>query len=118
VHANFYGAARHGLEAELEWPGHGGRPERGLAAELVPELLSRARYGLDRAGVAAEESSRLLSIVRDRVAARRTGAVWQRRTVAALEPGRGRERALALMLERYLELMATDQPVHTWPIPG
>ena len=44
-----------------------------------------------------------------------TGAVWQRRMLAALEPRLGRERALAVMLERYLKLAATDQPVHSWP---
>ena len=47
---------------------------------------------------------------------RETGAWWQRRMVAALEPEVGRGRALELMLERYLELMSTDQPVHTWPV--
>jgi signal transduction histidine kinase len=41
--------------------------------------------------------------------------VWQRRTLAALEPGLGRERALAATLQRYLERAATHQPVHTWP---
>jgi hypothetical protein len=35
--------------------------------------------------------------------------------LAALEPRLGRECALVVMLERYLELAATDQPVHTWP---
>jgi hypothetical protein len=44
-----------------------------------------------------------------------TGAVWQRRVLAALEPQLGRERALAAMLERYLAHAATDQPVHSWP---
>jgi hypothetical protein len=117
AHANFYKAARHGLDAELEWPGPQGRPELVRAAELVPELLWRAGDGLDRAGVANEESGRLLGMVKDRVAARCTGAAWQRQAVAALERRWGRERALTLMLERYLELMTTDQPVHTWPIP-
>jgi gamma-glutamyl:cysteine ligase YbdK (ATP-grasp superfamily) len=118
AHANFYEAARHGLEAELEWPRPEGRPVRARAAELVPDLLRHAGRALGQAGVAAEESSYLLGVVRDRVAARRTGAVWQRQTVAALEPRLGRDRALAQMLEQYLELMETDQPVHTWPVPA
>jgi hypothetical protein len=66
-------------------------------------------------GVAAEEADRLLGVIAARVATGQTGAVWQRRMLAALEPGLGRERALAAMLERYLELSATDQPIHTWP---
>jgi hypothetical protein len=39
AHANFYDAARLGLEAELAWPGAGGEPERVGAAELVARLL-------------------------------------------------------------------------------
>jgi hypothetical protein len=116
AHANFYEAARHGLESGLDWPGEGTRPGRVRAAELVPELLPLARRGLDAAGVAPGESGPLLEVIAGRAASGRTGAWWQRRTVAALEPEHGRRRALELMLERYLRLMASDQPVHTWPV--
>jgi hypothetical protein len=34
-----------------------------------------------------------------------------------LEPELGRERALAAMLERYLEHQRAGQPVHTRPVP-
>jgi hypothetical protein len=120
AHANFYDAARRGLDAELEWPGPNGHARRRKAAELALELLPRARAGLDQAAVAPEESGRLLDVIADRVAGGRTGAVWQRRTVEALEPGIGRGRALAVMLERYVDLMNTGAPVHTWPVerPG
>lgn len=116
AHANFYEAARNGLRAELEWPAGGAEPRRTTAAELVPELLPLARRGLDDAGVAAEDFGPLLEVIAERVTSGRTGAWWQRQMVAALEPEVGRRRALELMLERYLELMATDQPVHTWPV--
>jgi hypothetical protein len=111
----FYRAAQHGLAAELSWPfGHDRRwPRR--AAELVPELLPAARDGLVHAGVAAAEADRLLGVIAARVATGQTGAVWQRRTLAALEPRLGRERALAATLQRYLEYAATDEPVHSWP---
>ena len=65
--------------------------------------------------MAPEETGRLLDVIADRVASGRTGAVWQRRTVEALEPGIGRGRELAVMLERYVDLMNTGAPVHTWP---
>ena len=132
AHANFYEAARLGLEAELTWPGPGGEPEGVGAAELVPRLLPSARRGLVEAGVDAAEADRLLGVIADRVAAGQTGAVWQRRALAALEgsgePRRGapvdregrlgRDEALAAMLERYLELQAGGEPVHTWPQQG
>ena len=112
----FYRAAQHGLAAELTWPfGQDGRLRTLPAAELVPEVLPAARDGLVDSGVAAEEADDLLGVIAARVAAEQTGAVWQRRMLATLEPRLGRERALTAMLERYLECAATDQPVHTWP---
>jgi hypothetical protein len=56
-------------------------------------------------------------VIAVRVTSGQTGAVWQRQMLAALEPRLGRERALAAMLERYLQYAGTDQPVHTWPTP-
>jgi hypothetical protein len=115
----FYRAAQHGLTAKLTWPlGHAGRLGAPMAAELVLELLPAARDGLVRAGVAASEADRLLEVISARVTSGQTGAVWQRRTLAALEPRLGRDRALAAMLERYLEYGAADRPVHTWPTGG
>ncbi len=131
ANANFYQAARHGLDAEVDWPdglarswdGAGqpsepAQPRRVGAAELVRRLVPQARRGLEHAGVAGDEVEHLLAVVDQRAASGQTGAVWQRRTLAALEPRLGRERGLAAMLERYLELSHSDQPVHTWPLPG
>jgi hypothetical protein len=118
AHANFYDAARLGLEAELEWPGPGGRNERVGAAELVRRLLPEARRGLVEAEVDEAEADRLLKVIGDRAASGQTGAVWQRRTLAALEAAGGRERAAGELLERYLALQAAGDPVHTWPVEG
>jgi len=113
----FYRAAQHGLAAELTWPfADDGRLRTLPAAALVPELLPVAWDGLVDAGVAAEEADHLLGVIAARVASGQTGAVWQRRTLAALEPRLGRQPALAAMLDRYLECAASDWPVHTWPI--
>jgi len=116
VHHDFYRAAKHGLDAEIAWPLEPGRPRTLRASELVPRLLPLAREGLVRAGVAAGEAAELLEVVGARVAAGQTGAVWQRRVLARLVPGLGRERALAAMLDRYVELSAGGAPVHTWPV--
>ena len=112
----FYRAAQHGLAAELSWPADRGDGVRTVpAAELVPELLPAARQGLLEAGVAAAEADRLLGVIGARVASGQTGAAWQRAALAAAESGRGRDQALAVMLDRYLSRAATGQPVHTWP---
>jgi hypothetical protein len=57
-------------------------------------------------------------VIEARAAAGQTGAVWQRQTLAVLEPQLGREQGLAAMLEHYLEFQGTNVPVHTWPVPG
>jgi hypothetical protein len=112
----FYWAAQHGLAAELTWPfGDNDRLRTLPAAKLVPEVLPAARQGLVGGGVAAAEADHLLGVIAARVITGQTGAVWQRRMLAVLEPRLGREGALAAMLERYLQYAATDQPVHTWP---
>jgi gamma-glutamyl:cysteine ligase YbdK (ATP-grasp superfamily) len=121
VHHNFYRAAQLGLGASLAWPLDPGWRVRALpVAELARRLLPTAREGLLEAGVAGDEIDRLLAVIEARVTTAQTGAAWQRRTLAALEPRLGRDRALAAMLERYLEHQAVGQPVHTWPVaaPG
>jgi hypothetical protein len=115
----FYRAAQHGLAAQLDWPtGHRDQVRTVTAADLVPELLPRAKGGLVTAGVTAAEADRLLDVISERVARGQTGAVWQRATLAAAERHLDRDRALAVMLERYLEHAATGQPVHSWPFPS
>jgi gamma-glutamyl:cysteine ligase YbdK (ATP-grasp superfamily) len=113
---NFYRAAQSGLDAEIAWPeepGGGARFEH--AERLIPRLLPLARRGLTEAGVEASEIDELLEVISDRCARRQTGAVWQRRVLADLESDLERRRALAVMLERYLENSESGKPVHTWP---
>jgi hypothetical protein len=110
----FYRAAQHGLAAQLTWPTEGS-VRTVPAAELVLELLPSARQGLLSAGVAVPEADHLLGVIGARVASGQTGAAWQRSALAAAERGRDRDRALAMMLDRYLSFAATGQPVHTWP---
>jgi hypothetical protein len=113
----FYRAAQHGLAAELSWPaGRGDRVRTVTAAGLIPELLPAARQGLLGAGVAAAEADRLLGVIGARVATGQTGAAWQRAVLAAAEPCRSWDQALAVMLDRYLACAATGQPVHTWAV--
>ena len=114
----FYRAAQYGLAAELTWPSGPHQVRTVTAAALVPELLPAARAGLVGAGVAEAEADRLLGVIGARAATGQTGAAWQRAALAAAEPGRSREQALRVMLDRYLACAATGQPVHTWPAPG
>ncbi|MFH8991496.1 glutamate--cysteine ligase [Streptomyces sp. NPDC017940] len=78
--ANFYRAARDGLDASLWWPSPGSAPREHCAGALVKELLPQAREGLALAAVDADEADALLDLLHHRVATGRTGAWWQQRT--------------------------------------
>jgi hypothetical protein len=112
----FYRAAQQGLSARLAWPaGHRDQIRTLAAAKLVAQLVPAARQGLVEAGVAAAEADGLLEVISARAASGQTGAVWQRATLAAARRCRDPERALAVMLDRYLQCAETGMPVHTWP---
>src|SRR6266568_2592968 len=113
----FYRAAQHGLAAQLSWPAWHRDQIRTLpAAKLVAELVPAARQGLLQAGVAPAEADSLLEVIYARAASGQTGAAWQRATLAAAERCHDRDRALAIMLDRYLQYADTGLPVHTWPV--
>ncbi|CAL9337331.1 hypothetical protein [Streptomyces sp. enrichment culture] len=114
--ADFYAAARFGLESRLHWPfapsGHA-VPHR--AAGLVLGLLPHAARGLRRAGVHPDEAGRWLAVVEERVRTGRTGARWQRAMLDAQSPARCRQAAAHALVRRYQALSEPDLPVHTWP---
>jgi gamma-glutamyl:cysteine ligase YbdK (ATP-grasp superfamily) len=112
----FYRAAQQGLSARLSWPaGHRGQMRTVAAAKLVADLVPAARQGLLQAGVAAAEADGLLDVISARAASGQTGAAWQRATLAAARRHHDPQRALAVMLDRYLQCAESGLPVHTWP---
>ncbi|MFC5907043.1 glutamate--cysteine ligase [Streptacidiphilus monticola] len=127
---NFHNGARHGIDAELWWPRSsrlpGSRvPGRGPAVERVPvrelvlrELLPLARQGLDAWGVEPVDRDRYLGVIEQRCLLGTNGAAWQAAVFHDLRDRLGLDRASALgrMTRRYLELMRTGDPVHTWPV--
>jgi hypothetical protein len=106
---NFHSGARYGIDAMLYWPGLGSVP----AAELVlRRLLPMAHAGLAAWGVDAGVRDRLLGLIEARCVNGTNGASWQVDTVRWLNDDR--VRALHGMLQRYVENMHTNEPVHTW----
>jgi gamma-glutamyl:cysteine ligase YbdK (ATP-grasp superfamily) len=110
---NFHNAARDGIDATVYWPGLGEVPVTEL---VLRRLLALAHDGLERWGVSAQERDRLLGIVEQRCLTHRNGSQWQVDAVHRLQAaGRGRQEALHEMLRRYIELMHSNEPVHSWP---
>jgi len=109
---NLHLGARDGIEAQLYWPEIGWVGVREL---VLRRLLPAAAEGLEAYGVDAADRDRWLSIIEQRCATGRNGAVWQRTQVAAREAaGEARSQALHGMLADYLERMRDGEPVHTW----
>jgi hypothetical protein len=112
---NFVRGARHGIGAEQYWPGSGWLQ----AGELVlRKLLPLAHEGLTRWGVDRAQRERLLGVIEQRCLSGQNGAAWQAATFHDIYDRGGVSRidALREMLRRYLEYMATNAPVHTWPL--
>ncbi|ASO22827.1 gamma-glutamyl:cysteine ligase YbdK (ATP-grasp superfamily) [Actinoalloteichus hoggarensis] len=110
---NLYSGARHGMDAQLYWPGQGWTPPHEL---VLRTLLPMAHDGLARCGVSDAARERYLSVIEQRCLTRQTGASWQRSRVTAFEErGADRQSALRAMLGEYVELMHHGDPVHTWP---
>ncbi|WP_110205919.1 glutamate-cysteine ligase family protein [Nocardioides daejeonensis] len=108
---NFHQAARHGIEAEVYWPGLG----QVRAAELVlRRLLPVAAEGLAAWGVRAENSDRLLGIIEQRCVTGVNGASWFADRMHARDADLGRAEAVRRALVDYRELMHENAPVHTW----
>ena len=111
---NFYRAAQKSLDAELLWPLYDATsPGQILARDLCLKMMPVADEGLADIGVVDEERSTLLGIIRDRLDSNTTPAAWQRRTLA--EFGNDlRPEALRKLLEKYLLMVATGNPVTEW----
>ncbi len=104
---NFYRAARHSMNAEVEWLN--GR--RGSMKELCREqLLPLAHQGLASLGIDREEADYWLGFIAGRIETGRNGAGWQRAWVAR----HGAD--MAALTEAYIERQESGRPVHEWGV--
>ncbi|MBA3528177.1 MAG: glutamate--cysteine ligase [Propionibacteriaceae bacterium] len=109
---NFMAGTRFGVNADVYWPGVG----QVKATELVVrKLLPLAAQGLRLWEVDESEIGRLLGIIERRCLRAANGATWQTAEVSRREvAGDSRREALRGMLGRYVQLMHSNEPVHTW----
>lgn len=103
--ANFYRAAREGLEAPQQWLD--GRTRS--AADLLIDLLPMAREGLQQQGIAATDVDRYLDVLAVRLRTRRNGAAWQL-------AHHGRHGDLFKLTADYLANQRSGMPVHEWAV--
>jgi hypothetical protein len=109
---NFTSGIRHGIGAEVYWPQVG---QVAVVELVVRKLLPLAAKGLRLWEVDEAEIGRLLDIIERRCLRSANGATWQTAEVARREQGGdSRPGALRGMLASYLDLMHSNEPVHTW----
>lgn len=111
---NFFGAARHGLNAHFTWIDGKSYSASSL---ILEHLLPLAEQGLASAGVDSSDVDTYLGVLKERVASGRTGSQWMLKSLSALEsPGLPGPRDMhcygltATMLQQQKE----GNPVHTW----
>src|SRR5690242_17175285 len=80
--ANFFTAARYGLNAQFNWI-----DGRSYAASslILDHLLPLARHGLESAGVDSSDTDKYLGLIDERVRTRQTGAQWMLKSLAATD---------------------------------
>lgn len=102
--ANFYAAAKSGLEAELTWK------DKTFSAKtlVLSEFLANAKTGLEQLNIDTASIDYYLDIMEKRVQKGQTGAVWQ------IEHVRQKACSMAKLTEDYAALQKEGNPVHTW----
>jgi CBS domain-containing protein/gamma-glutamyl:cysteine ligase YbdK (ATP-grasp superfamily) len=109
--ANFFAAARHGLQAQLTWTGGKSYPAPTL---ILEHLLPLARAGLKQARVDAADIDLYLGTIEERVRTGQTGAQWTLRSLAAMQTRGTRDlRTLVVQMRAHQQ---TGEPVHRWPV--
>lgn len=104
--ANFYAAARNGLNAEIEWIGT--RVPRPVA-RVVADLIPLAERGLRTLGMAENLIDKYLSTISTRVETGQNGANWQFAHY-------NRFGDVYRLTADYLAHQKSGLPVHEWPL--
>ena len=106
LEADFYRAAREGLDTRVHWPDG---EEGELRQILLERALPLARDTLEAAGL--EESGHWLDIIEARVKTGATGANWISKHWKQFGDS-------AQLVCDYIAQARTNQPVHLWQDPG
>ncbi len=109
--ANFFAAARHGLNAQFNWVDG---KTHAAATLIVDHLLPLARRGLAEAGVDPADVDRYLNVVEERVRSGQTGSQWIMKSLSALDD-RPMEIRNRLLAGEMLMRQKVGEPVHQWP---
>ena len=111
--ANFFGAARHGLNAQFNWIDGKTFPASAL---ILDHLLLFARQGLESAGVDRSDIDKYLGVIAERVQSGQTGAQWMLKSLSATEGPGPKDTCYRVLTSTILDRQKEGKPVHMWPI--
>jgi len=108
VKANFYNAAREGLQAKIKWVGG---KSLSMQCLLLETLLPAARQGLLATGIDKSDVSFYIDeVMAPRVLSMRNGANWQRTFIS------NHGKNFQEMIHAYHENQKKNLPVHLWDV--
>jgi CBS domain-containing protein len=110
---NFFRAARHGLDAQLQWIDG---LSHSAPALILDQLLPLARQGLITAAVAPADVDKYLDVIKERAQSRQTGAMWIMKSIAAMDSSTSKDTRQRRLTAAMLEKQKTGEPVHRWSI--
>ena len=113
VKANFLGAARDGIRAQMCWFDDTHMPAKELVLE---QLLPLAREGLQQAGIDQDDIDRYLGVLRDRVTERRTGARWALESLERMEDNGTLNQRMRCLVSSMVEQQSGGQPICDWSL--
>ncbi len=114
---NFYRAAQSGLDASIIWTD----PKKHQlvempVSEVIYNMLPIAERGLSKIGIDRKEISHYLTLIKNRLDKKITGARWQKQQLGHFEKSHNREIACKKMFARYVANQRANQPVSDWNI--
>ena len=113
VKANFLGAARDGIRAQMNWFNDTHLPAKQL---ILEQLLPLAREGLQEAGIDQDDIDRYLGVVRDRVVMRRTGARWALESLEEMKDSGTQDQRLRCIVSSMVEQQSSGKPISEWKL--
>ncbi|MFA0964497.1 CBS domain-containing protein [Roseivirga sp. BDSF3-8] len=108
--ANFFKAARTGMDSVLSWCGES-VPAKDLARDI---LIPLARQGLAKHHINQQDIDRYLGIIEARLSGN-DGSRWMIKNYRNLNRKKRQDDALKVLTKAIHHNQQTNQPVHTWP---
>ncbi len=111
--ANFFSAARNGLDAQLYWLNGKSYPASVL---IMNYLLPMAKAGLRKKNIDSQDIGRYLGVIEERIKSGQTGAEWIRKSFTFTDGSGTLDMRLRALTAEMLELQNSGKPVHEWPV--